>query len=282
MLSRRTFLRRSLQAGGSLVGLAGAGFAYGVWEASSIRIDRRTIAVPHLPEPFVGKTIAVLADLHHGPRVSLGFIRRAVRLANGLEPDLVALVGDYANKGRTAAEEMPPCLEALSALEAPLGVYAVPGNHDMPNGGRTYRELIAKTPLTDLTNRAVAVSVEGERLWLAGVDDLWWGRPNLDQALEKVPGKSAVVLLCHNPDFMEVHPDARVGLALSGHTHGGQVYLPVVGAPWMPSRYGDKYRHGLVRAPKSQVLVSRGLGESGVPLRIGAPPEINLQKLAAG
>jgi predicted MPP superfamily phosphohydrolase len=282
MLSRRTFLRRTLQAGGACIGLGGCGLAYGVAEASWVRIDRREVSIPNLPEPFVGKTIAVLADLHHGPRVGINFIRRAVRMANGLEPDLVALVGDYGHRGTHTHLELPPCLEALSALRAPMGVFAVPGNHDMQNAGRTYRDLIADTPLTDLTNRAVSVTCEGERLWLAGLDDLWWGQPNLDRALEKVPARSAVVLLCHNPDFMEVHPDSRVGLALCGHTHGGQVYLPIFGAPWMPTRYGDKYRHGLVQGPASQVFVSRGLGESGVPLRVGAPPEINLLALTAG
>src|SRR3954451_23184600 len=131
MFSRRAFIRRTLQFGAGGAGLGFAAAAYGVWEASDVRIDRRTIAVPNLPDAFVGKTIGVLADLHHGPRVSLGFIRRVVRMANGLRPDLFALVGDYANKGSQVTNELPPCLEALSDLTAPLGVYAVPGNHDM-------------------------------------------------------------------------------------------------------------------------------------------------------
>ena len=89
------------------------------------------------------------------------------------------------------------------------------------------------------------------------------------------------MLLCHNPDYAEAAPDARVGLMLSGHTHGGQVYLPVLGSAWLPSRYGDKYRRGLVQGPASKVFVSRGLGEAGVPLRVNAPPEINLLTLTA-
>lgn len=282
MLSRRTFVRRSLQVGAGLLDLGGATFAYGVWEASSIRVDRRTVLLPNLPEPFAGKTIAVLADLHHGPLVGLGFIRRAVQLANALEPDVIALVGDYAHRGHKANVQLPPCLNALSNLRAPLGVYAVPGNHDMQNYGKTYRDLIATTPLTDLTNRAVAVTCQGEKLWLAGVDDLWWGKPNLGQALEAVPGGAALVLLCHNPDFLEEQPDARVGLALCGHTHGGQIYLPCLGAAYLPSRYGDKYRHGLVQGPASAVFVSRGLGEASVLIRLNAPPEINLLTLQQG
>lgn len=282
MFTRRTFFRRTLQLGAAGVGIVGAGVGYGFWEAFDVRIDRRAVRVPNLPAAFAGKSLAVLADLHHGPHVSLDFIRSAVRTTNALRPDLIALVGDYAHRGPYVEAELPPCLEVLSELKAPLGVYAVPGNHDMGNDGRTYREEIARTPLTDLTNRATDLSLRGERLWLAGVDDKWWGQPDLHRALRGVPDGAAVILLCHNPDFMEEEPDPRVGLALSGHTHGGQVYLPGVGAPWMPSRYGMKYRHGLVQAPASWVFVSRGLGESGVPVRFGAPPEINLLTLAAG
>src|SRR5262245_38651094 len=131
MLTRRTFIRRSLLLAGGTLGLGCAGAGYGLWEASDVRIDRRTVAVPHLPAAFVGKTIAVLADLHHGPFSSLDFIHSAVKRAADLRPDLFALVGDYAHKGKDCARQLPPCLEVLSELKAPLGVYAVPGNHDM-------------------------------------------------------------------------------------------------------------------------------------------------------
>jgi predicted MPP superfamily phosphohydrolase len=278
-VSRRRFLCRSLRAAAGLTGLTGATAAYGFWEASQIHVRRESVAIPNLPDAFAGKTIAVLADLHHGPFVGLKFIEEAVRLANALRPDLFALVGDFAHKGTQAARQLPPCLEALTKLEAPLGVFAVPGNHDMLHGGQVYHEVVATKPITDLTNRSVRLSCDGAYLWLAGVDDLWWGKPDLRKALHGIPMGDAVILLCHNPDFAESSPDARVGLMLSGHTHGGQVYLPLCGAPWMPSRYGDKYRNGLVRGPASLVFVSRGLGESGIPLRLNSPPEINLLTL---
>ncbi len=282
VISRRKFLRRSLQAGFGVAGAAGLAAGYGFYEAAHIRVSRHTVAVPNLPPAFAGKTVAVLADLHHGPFVGINFIREAVRLANSLSPDLIALVGDYAHKGVDAHTQLPPCLEALSALSAPLGVFAVPGNHDMPRGGAVYRELVAATPLTDLTNRNRPVALGGDRLWLAGVDDLWWGKPDVDRALDGVPPGAAVVLLSHNPDFAEDRPDGRVGLVLSGHTHGGQVYLRGLGSTWLPSKYGDKYRHGLVCGPASAVFVSRGLGEAGVPLRINVPPEVCLLTLAPG
>lgn len=282
MISRRTFIRRSAQIGAGLTGFAGLATGYGFWEAAHLRVTRHTVSIPNLPPAFAGKTVAVLADLHHGPFVGINFIRAAVRLTNSLSPDMVALVGDYVHKGDQAHLQLPPCLEALSALSAPLGVFAVPGNHDMPRGGAVYRELVAATPLTDLTNANRRVSLGGEHLWVAGVDDLWWGKPHLDQALAEVPTGAAVILLSHNPDFAEDQPNGRVGLVLSGHTHGGQVYLRGAGAGWVPSKYGAKYRHGLVQGPASAVFVSRGLGEAGVPLRVNVPPEVCLLTLTPG
>jgi predicted MPP superfamily phosphohydrolase len=235
--------------------------------------------VPHLPPAFDGKTIAVLTDFHHGPWVHLNFINDVVKLANTLGADAFALVGDFAHKGRMSDGQLPPCMEALQELRAPWGAFAVPGNHDMLNEGRIYREAIATTSLTDLTNRSFEVKLNGQSLWFAGVDDLWWGKPNLHAALDGIPKEAAVILLAHNPDYAEQEPSERVGLMLSGHTHGGQVYLPVIGSPWLPSRYGAKYRQGLVQGPKSQVFISRGLGEAGVPLRLNCPPEINLLTL---
>lgn len=276
MITRRKFLVRSaLATGAGVLGTTG----YGFWEAAHIRVTRHTVAVPNLPPAFEGKTVAVLADLHHGPFSSIDFIRQAIGLTNSLNPDLVALVGDYAHRGDQAHVQLPPCLDALSALSAPLGVFAVPGNHDMQRSGAVYRSVIASTPLRDLTNQHAEITFDGQRLWLAGVDDLWWGKPSLPTALANIPAGSAVVLLSHNPDFAEQKPDPRVGLILSGHTHGGQVYFGK--APWVPSQYGEKYRKGLVAGPASQVFVSRGLGEAGVPVRINVPPEVCLLTFSA-
>lgn len=280
-LTRRNFLRRSLRGAGALAGVGGLTAGYGFWEASQIRVRRQTVTVANLPAPFVGKTIAVLADFHHGPLVGLDFIRRAVGIAQSLAADAYALVGDFAHKGTHTAEQLPPCLEVLSALSAPLGVFAVPGNHDMQDRGRVYRDAFRKTPLTELTNRAVRVTADGAELWFAGVDDLYYGRPDLTAALSGVPA-GAVVLLAHNPDFAEVSPDPRVGLQLSGHTHGGQIYFPMAGAAWLPSKYGNKYCSGLVAGPASPVFVSRGLGEAGIPMRLNCPPEINVLTLETG
>jgi hypothetical protein len=114
------------------------------------------------------------------------------------------------------------------------------------------------------------------------VDDLWLGAPDLAAALGDCRPADACLLVSHNPDFAETLTDPRVGLVLSGHTHGGQVVFPGAGAPFVPSRYGRKYLHGLVRAPETLVYVSRGLGTSGAPVRFCSRPEINLLTLTAG
>jgi uncharacterized protein len=281
MISRRGFLRRARLASVGLAGVAGLATGYGFWEAARLRVTRETVCLSNLPTAFVGKTIAVVADLHHGPFVSIDFIREAVQLTNSLEPDLIALVGDYAHKGTHTDVQLPPCLEALSGLRAPLGVFAVPGNHDMQRAGQVYHDEIARTPLTDLTNRNQRISAGNDHLWMAGVDDLWWGHPNLTDALAGIPSRGAVILLSHNPDFAEDDPNPRIDLILSGHTHGGQMYAPGLGCGWLPSKYGKKYRRGLVQGPASAVFVSRGIGEAGVPLRINVPPEVCLLTLAA-
>jgi predicted MPP superfamily phosphohydrolase len=278
-ITRRGFFKRAALL---TAGTAGLGTGYGFWEASSVRVTRTAVPVPGLPPGFAGKTVAVLADLHHGPFVGLDFIRAVVRLTNALAPDLVALVGDYAHRGEQVETQLRPCLEALAGLHAPLGVFAVPGNHDIGRSGAFYSEVIAATPLTDLTNRHERVTAGGDHLFLAGVDDLWWGKPDLRRALDGVPTGAAVVLLSHNPDYAEDKPDRRVGLVLSGHTHGGQVYVPRLTDRWLPSRYGAKYRRGLVRGPASWVYVSRGLGESSVPIRMNCPPEVCLLTLTPG
>ena len=281
-MNRRKFLKRTFWCGAALAGVGGGTTAYGLWEPSQIRIRPQSILLPNLPTAFDGKTLAVLTDFHHGPLVSIEFIRAAVAIAQGLDADAYALVGDFAHKGTHTAEQLPACLEAVSALRAPLGVFAVPGNHDMQDNGRIYREMIRATPLTDVTNRSHRVLLGADALWFAGVDDFWWGKPNLNAALDGIPNGEAVILLAHNPDYAETNSDPRVGVVLSGHTHGGQAYVPGCGTAWMPSKYGAKYRGGLARALGTQVFVSRGLGEAGVPIRLNCPPEINVLTLAKG
>lgn len=276
-MNRRQFVKSLV---GSALSVPMAGAAYGRAEASWIEVTRHTIRVPHLPQPFVGKTIALLTDPHHGPFNSRSFLESAVEQANALAPDLVVLSGDFIQGARH--EYIEPALQVFGRLHAPLGVYAVPGNHDHKCGNiRAVRRAITDNGITDLTNTGRWIDLEGHRLRLGGVDDLWHGEQDLDAALGDATDRHACILLCHNPDYAETLRDPRIGLMLSGHMHGGQIVIPGLGYHGIPSRYGLKYLQGLVKAPRTQVFVSRGLGTVGLPLRIHCRPEINLLTLAA-
>lgn len=134
--------------------------------------------------------------------------------------------------------------------------------------------------IVEMTNSGVWLERRGARLRLSGVGDFWEDVQDLDQALGDTEPSETAILLSHNPDFVENLTDRRVGLVLSGHTHGGQVVLPIVGAPRVPSSYGQKYLHGLVKTPHTQVFVTRGLGTVTLPVRFCCRPEVMLITLA--
>lgn len=270
-MNRRAFLRTALYTPAAAAAVGGTG--YGFFEAGWVRVDRQTLRLPRLPVSLHGLTVAFITDIHHGPYTDLEYVAGIVRTTNLLAADLTLLGGDYSLRDR---QYIGPCLEVLAGLRAPLGVYGVLGNHDYWHGARETKAGLRAAGVTELTNAGVWVERGGERFRLAGVDDLWAGRPELAPALGDATPADACLLVSHNPDFAETLRDRRVGLVLCGHTHGGQVVLPGVGAPWTPSRYGEKYARGLVEAPATTVYVSRGLGTSGVPARIGSRPEINL------
>jgi predicted MPP superfamily phosphohydrolase len=269
-MNRRTFLKATIAAA---VPAPVAAASYGLFEAGWIKIERPTLPLPRLPRAFDGTTVAFLTDIHHGPYVSLDSVAAIVRTTLALQPDLVLLGGDYSSKD---GKYVRPCFEVLAGLRAPRGVYGVLGNHDYWHGLAETKAEFRAAGITELTNSGVWLTRRGERFRLAGVDDLWEGRPDLAAALGDASQADACLLVSHNPDFAETLRDARVGLVLSGHTHGGQVVVPGYGAPIVPSRYGQKYLKGLVEAPATKVYVSRGLGTVTPPMRYNSRPELTL------
>ncbi|HUU59163.1 MAG TPA: metallophosphoesterase [Phycisphaerae bacterium] len=249
------------------------------WFASSTRhieVTRPVIEIASLPAAWDSVRIALLSDIHYGPLVTLDRVRGIVALTNSLGADLIVLAGDLV---RRSTDADPRLSAALSALRAPLGVYAVLGNHDYWRGvGPTVRALAA-AGITLLYNSHRLLERDGARLCLAGVDDVWQGEPDLDAALARVPDRTVRILLCHNPDYAEQLPPApRVDLVLSGHAHGGQIKLPVISRFFRSIRH-RKYLAGLVRGPRCEVYVSRGLGVVGLPIRFRCPPELPLVTL---
>ncbi len=243
-----------------------------------LRVYDQPVTITSLPPAYDGLRIVQLSDLHLGPWISLPYLNRALALANSLSPDLIVLTGDYVRKD---PRYITPVYHALAQLHAPVGVYGVLGNHDQWEDEtlvRTRQEM-AQAGIVELTNTGVALDRNGQRLGLAGVADLWTGQPDPEQALASVPPGVPVILLSHNPDVVEQVRDPRVALMLSGHTHGGQVNLPLLGTPVVPSRHGSKYAAGLVRVGPTQLYINRGIGMAVLPFRLRCRPEITLLTL---
>jgi predicted MPP superfamily phosphohydrolase len=271
--TRRTFWKRAA-LGAAGTGLVGA--SYPLLEAKWCRLTRRTISVPRLPSSFRGLSVAFLSDLHHGPYVGLGYINHAIDWANALRPDLVLLGGDYVSK---SPRYIGPVCEAMGRLRAPMGRFAVLGNHDNWESAPISRSELDRVGLDVLDDRGVWLRRGGDRLRIAGVGDLWTDKPDLAKALDDAHEGDAAIVVSHNPDFAEYARDPRVSLMLSGHTHGGQVVVPGVGALVLPSRFGRKYAGGLAQGPAYPVHVGRGVGTSGPPVRFYCRPEIVLLTL---
>lgn len=268
-MTRRRFIKVSLL--GSLSLLAGERAFAGLHPCI---VNRQTIFLRGLPPAFDGIRVALMADFHHGPLVSAKMIRDAVRLANSLRPDLIVLPGDFIHRGK---EWAAGCFRELAELRAPLGVFGVLGNHDHYLGAAdTVRRVMQRAGIRDLTNCGINLSRGGQSLRLCGVGDFWKEKQNLRAALGPADRPDSVILLSHNPDYAEGLRDDRVGIVLSGHTHGGQCVFPFIGAPILPSRYGQKYASGMCRGPVVKVFVTTGVGHSLPPLRINCPAEVAL------
>ncbi|HUW94263.1 MAG TPA: metallophosphoesterase [Anaerolineae bacterium] len=294
-ISRRRFLSIGCGAlaGGAATCLLGPLYATQI-EPHWIEVTRADVSLTGLPRALDGVTIAQLGDFHLGRNVSREQVGKAVEIANGLKPDLIVLTGDFVTG---SAEYSVACAEALAALEAPHGVYGVLGNHDNWTGPDEVAANVEAGGITVARDEAWAIKVGGSRMWLLGIEDtgytagflggsfgdfkaLWKAkRLRLAEMLEGLPEDELRLLLVHNPDFTEMLPQGRIDLALCGHTHGGQVRVPFLGAPVVPSFFGDKYAGGLVQGPSTLVYVNRGIGLISPPLRFNCRPEITLLRL---
>ena len=269
--------------------------AWAFWlEPSSLTVHRVSLSVPRWNDVQRGLRVAVLTDLHVGsPYMGLDKLRRVVARTNEEQPDLVLLLGDFVIGGKrdeggteggvVGGEfvEPEPIAAELKNLRAPLGVYAVLGNHDWWfDGGRVTRALEG-AGLVVLENGAVRVEHGGRGFWLAGVADLWTRKPDIEGALKQVNTDEPVVLFTHNPDIFPDVP-SRVSLTLAGHTHGGQVNLPLMGRPMVPSHFGQRYAFGHVVEDGRHLYVSGGVGTSIIPARFRVPPEIVILTLEVG
>lgn len=267
-MSRREFVRTA--------GLAGLGaVAVGVLAVESphaFEVNVHNRAVRGLK---AGLRVALLTDFHLGPNLGPSDLSRWVQASNNVRPDLVCLVGDIVDQAYRG--DLSELKEILPDLHAPLGVYAVPGNHDRTRYRRfdVFAQALREAKVSLLMNESVAVR---DDLYLAGLDDFRVGRPDLEATLAGQAGGDSVstVFLSHNPDVIpelsEVE-NSGVDLLLAGHTHGGQIRLPGIGPLVTSSAYGARYASGWVPAPMP-AFVSRGLGVTSLPFRFACPAEV--------
>jgi uncharacterized protein len=260
------------------VGLSCLG--YGAATRQRVEISRVTVPITNLPDEFAGLTIAQLSDIHHGPYTDLNYINKCVEIVNDLQPDVVALTGDFTFGGRQYIE---PCAEVLRGLRARVGVYAVLGNHDYYVGAGHMTRALKQAGCNVLIDKLDRLEHRGAHLWLIGVDDLYYGHTDVKRLLRDVPPEQPRVALIHNPDLIEkfAGKGQHVDLMMAGHTHGGQIRLPLVGAPQISSNYGQRYALGLNRKDRMQIYTTRGLGTIILPVRWDCPPEIVLYTLRA-
>lgn len=246
-------------------------------EPNQIQIERVEIALPRLPGAFNGMTIAQLSDLHLGPYVSEEHIAQAVQMTNALKPDAIVLTGDLVN---SSWHYIQPCIELISKLDAPLGVYAVLGNHDYWVGYLNLMlETVRKTEIKLLRNQAIPISRGRSTIYMVGIDDMWLHLGNINRALENLPHNACKIVLLHEPDFADIAARAEIDLQLSGHSHGGQVRVPFWGPLILP-KYGEKYPMGFYRVGNfTRLYTTRGVGVLPPAVRFNCPPEITLLTL---
>lgn len=237
----------------------------------SLSLEEVPVALPRVTPALAGLRIGLITDIHHEPHRPAAMLARAVALLNDARPDVILLGGDYVN---STARDFDHPLALLAQLRAPLGVYGVLGNHDYWAGADYLSALLTRAGVTILRNEARALRAPGGgEWWLVGVDSTVRGHDDLDAAFAAVPPEAFRILLAHEPEVADgvVARDLMFDLQLSGHSHGGQIVLPLVGAPMLP-RLGRRYIRGLHSSPT--VYTSRGLGTVPPYLRYNSDPEV--------
>jgi predicted MPP superfamily phosphohydrolase len=244
-------------------------------EPSRLVVHREELRLPHWPKPLAGLRVALLSDLHVGsPHWGVERLQALVAETNAERPELVLLAGDFVHGVPLGSDPVPELLaEALGELKAPLGVVAVLGNHDWWFDGQRMESALRAHGLIVLDNDLHTVARGGGALTVVGLADAMTRPQRVRETIDRAPPGDALLVLVHEPDvFPEI--DARPSLTLAGHTHGGQVDLPILGRIWVPSRFGQRYAAGHIVEEGRHLFVTTGVGTSILPVRFRVPPEL--------
>jgi uncharacterized protein len=285
LITRRNFL---LTAGVAAAGALALGEDAVIREPNHPELVRVEIPLARLPDAFDGFTIAQLSDFHYDEYFGAVPIRKAVEIVNGLGPDIVVLTGDFVTVALTAedlrdmkqcAKPAEPCGALLSQLRSRLGSIAVLGNHDVTSDPAFVTEALTSHGISVLRNQSQPVEQRGSRVWFVGLDSLE-ENPQIERSLKAVPANEPAILLVHEPDFADEAARYPVDLQLSGHSHGGQVWLPGIGSPWLP-KHARKYPRGRYSVGRLLLYTNIGIGTIRVPVRLNCTPEVTLFTLRA-
>jgi predicted MPP superfamily phosphohydrolase len=268
-LSRRRFLRAALTAAAAM---PFAISAYGAVAARARKVvERVTVSIKGLPEQLDGLTIVQMSDIHAGVFMTESRMSDYVRMVNDLKPDLVALTGDFVSSSK---QQVKPFMRAMAKLDTRLGVFGCLGNHDMFTGSDSIlKGEFESAGFTLLRNENRLLSVNGATLNIIGLD-FFFGRQRVDETLKRLSLDGTTLLLMHAPQGFPQAARLGVDLTLSGHTHGGQIALTIGDLILTPAMLSTMFLAGLFKIGNSHLYVSRGLGTTGPPIRINAPPEI--------
>ena len=245
-------------------------------EPNRLIVRQQTIQIDNCPKELSGLRIALIGDVHTGaPFINDSKLQRIVELTNQQQPDLIVLLGDYMSPNSWHSHRVEPevTASALKNLKAPLGVYAILGNHDWWYNGERVKRAFEQNGIRILEDEVAEVKWRAGSFYLAGLADLWTRPQHVNETIAKVPSDSPIIALTHNPDVFPNLPQS-VPLMLAAHTHGGQVNLPLIGTPIVPSRFGPKYTAGPIYENGHHLFVTTGIGTSILPVRFRVTPEI--------
>ena len=237
------------------------------------------VTLPHLAPEFQGLKMVQISDIHADEWMTQQRLEKIVQIINRQQPDLVIITGDFVTKD--AKRYAPSLVAALSQLAPQEKTFAVLGNHDHWSSAKVIRKVLEESAIVDLSNRVYSLRRDNAVLHLAGVDDVWAGKDDLDAVLEQLPKEGAAILLVHEPDFANTSAaTGRFDLQLSGHSHGGQVIVPFIGPPRLPV-YGQQYPVNRYQVEKMIQYTNRGVGTVKPRVRFNCRPEITVFTLKA-